>query len=296
MGDESVKVLVTGSSGFIGRYVMAEVLNQHGDPAGFDRPLDVRDAAALTAKADGCGGIIHLAGMLGTEEMFGHEAAAVTVNVLGSITVMDVAARLGLPLVIIGTGHKGQPNTYAITKGCAEDLALARAQWLGEKIAVVRAYHVYGAGQPPPAPWGPGHCRKILPVFACAALTGQPIPLHGGGTQMVDMIHARLVAQVLVTALAGPYGQVTEAGTGHPITVRQVALDVMKAAGRDDPACLQPIPPRRGEPDGAAVYARDPSPVIRDGQRWPWLLEETLDWYRAYATRPAAPAPAAVNA
>lgn len=274
-------ILVTGSDGFIGRYVTAELASRGRTARGYDRPRDVRDRAAMLAAAGGCDGIIHLAGVLGTEETFGGEAHAASVNILGSITVMDVAAALGVPLVLIGTGHKGQANPYAITKGCAEDLALARAQWLGEKIAVVRAYHAYGAGQIPPAPWGAGHCRKIFPVFACTALTGQPVPLHGGGLQVVDMIHASLIARVLTAAIDGPYGEVTEAGTGRPVNVRQVAAAITAAAGTRAP--LSEIPPRLGEPDAAVVFARSPSPLIRDGEHWPWQLAETLDWYRDYA-------------
>ena len=116
--------------------------------------------------------IINLAGVLGTPELFGSEHRAAQVNILGAVNVYDAAAKLGIPVVQIGTGHKGQPNPYAITKACAEDLGLARARWLGEKITVVRAYHVYGPGQLPGPPHGPAGVHKFFPTFACRALSG----------------------------------------------------------------------------------------------------------------------------
>ena len=118
------------------------------------------------------GAVINLAGMLGTPELLGDERAACEVNIIGAVNVYDAAARRGIPVVQIGTGHKGQPNPYAITKACAEDLGLARARWLGEKITVVRAYHVYGPGQLPGPPHGPASVHKFFPTFACRALSG----------------------------------------------------------------------------------------------------------------------------
>lgn len=273
-------VLVTGARGFIGRYVCEELEARGITYRAFDLPAhDVCDRNALLDVIALYDGIINLAGVLGTEELFGSEYRAAQVNVLGALNVFDVAAERNIPVVQVATGHKGQPNPYAITKGCAEDLALARACWLGQKIAVVRAYHAYGAGQPPPPPWGKGHAAKIVPVFACRTIQGKPLPLHGGGTQVVDMVHASSVARCLVDALGGPYGHVIDAGTGRGITVRRVAEDiVLTAAANTANMALHVVPPRRGEPPEAVVVAANPAVPAAEG--WPWLLSETVDYYR----------------
>ena len=133
------RVLVTGGAGFIGKAVRAE-LEQRGDVfVPFDHGHDVCDYEDVLNEAEDCQAIMNLAAVLGTVETFGTEHDVARVNVLGAITVADVAAELGVPMVQVGTGHKGQPNPYAITKACAEDLLLARAQWCGQPINVVRA-------------------------------------------------------------------------------------------------------------------------------------------------------------
>jgi nucleoside-diphosphate-sugar epimerase len=281
-----VKVLVTGSSGFIGQHVRAELTRRGHEPVPFDRPNDIRDAGALTILAQGCGGIVNLAGMLGTPELFGSEALAADINILGAITVYDVAARLGIPVVQIGTGHKGQPNPYAITKACAEDLGLARARWLGEKITVVRAYHVYGPGQLPGPPYGPAGVHKFFPTFACRALNGEPLELCGGGGQLIDPVHVSDVAVALADAIGGPYGQVVAAGCGKPVSVEQVATDIVVAAGpkpgrSPGQRLIVAAPGRPGEPRDAEVVAE--VPACRNP--WPYLVPETVEWYRQWLTR-----------
>jgi UDP-glucose 4-epimerase len=282
-----VKVLVTGSSGFIGKHVAVELILRGHDVVPYDRPhCDVRDRGALDLAVTGCGAVINLAGMLGTPELFGSEQAATETNILGAINVYDAAAKLRIPVVQIGTGHKGQPNPYAITKAAAEDLGLARAGWSGEKIAVVRAFHVYGPGQIPGPPHGPASVHKFFPTFACRALTSMPLQLCGGGSQLIDPVHVADVAAVLADAIGGPYGSVTEAGCGKPFTVREVARDIALECWQSQswpPRTSEPVnaPPRAGEPSDAEVVAAAPACV----NEWPYKIRETADWYREWLTR-----------
>jgi len=278
-----VKVLVTGSSGFIGQHMDAALEARGHEGIAYDRPVgDVLnpDRLEFACRMSHAEAIINLAGVLGTPELFGSEHRAVQVNILGAVNVYDVAVKLGLPVVQIGTGHKGQPNPYAITKACAEDLGLARARWLGEKITVVRAYHVYGPGQLPGAPYGPASVHKFFPTFACRALSGEPLELCGGGGQLIDPVHVSDVAVALADAISGPYGEVVEAGCGKPVSVEQVAADIAGAAGRI-PWRLAAGPARPGEPRDAEVVAE--VPVCRNP--WPYLVPETVEWYRQWLTR-----------
>ena len=275
-----MNVLVTGSAGFIGAYVRDALILTGHTMVPFDGEQDVRDARAVgkAIEEDSAEAVINLAGVLGTAETFGDgERQAADVNVVGAVTIFDAAARAGIPVVQIGTGHKGQPNPYAITKGAAEDLALARAQWKGERITVVRAYHAYGAGQKAFPPHGPSRVRKIIPSFICRALTGMPVEVNGDGTQLIDLVHVADVADVLVAAIGGPYGEVVEAGTGKATAAYIAATRVIEAC--ESRSQIVHLPMRDGEPEGATVVAADPACAAHP---WPWRLTETIEAYRAY--------------
>lgn len=266
-------VLVTGAKGFIGAAVCRELVARGIVAVPFDYPNDVRNVEQL-AKFAMVDGVINLAGILGTAETIGEEHEAAQVNILGALNVFD--AFRNVPLVQIATGHEGQPNPYAITKACITHLALSRAQWMGQKISVVRAYHVYGPGQKMCAPHGPSKVRKIVPSFVARALTGMPIEINGDGLQKVDLVYLDDCAKVLVDALQGPFGKVIEAGTGVTTSVIQAAHDVIEACGKKNPE-IRFSPMRRGEPAGAVVVADVPMCP----NPWPYKLAETVDWYRA---------------
>lgn len=268
-----MRVLVTGARGFIGKYVTNELVNRQHEPIIFDAPHDIRNYDEISDWIDKTDAVIHLAGILGTSETIGDEQRSVSVNIIGTLNVLDAVR--DKPVVLIGTGHKGQLNPYAITKGAAEDLALARAAWTGTKVTVVRAFHVYGPGQKVCPPHGTATVRKIIPSFVCRALSGMPIEIWGTGNQEIDLVYAGDVARVLVDSIDGPYGNVVEAGTGIATTVSKCADTIIKALNSTSKIEYHSM--RKGEPLDACVVASTPSCQ----NLWPYRITETIDYYRS---------------
>jgi len=234
-----VIVLVTGGGGFIGAYVEAALKAEGHEPIIFDRPSDVRETLDLAAVGP-VDAVIHLAGRLGTAELFGGFDEAVDVNVKGTQRVLEYCRQVGASYVGI-TMPEVWANVYQATKRCARILATAWHESYGVPVSHVCAFNAFGIGQK----YGPGHPQKIIPTFASRAWAGEPITIWGDGTQTVDLISATEVAKVLVAALDYGGDQVFDAGTGGEWTVNEVAKYVLEVTG--SPSEIVHYPMREGE-------------------------------------------------
>ena len=205
-----MKVLVTGSSGFIGAHLCAELTRRGHEPVPFDRPArDIRSAADLGWVMAGgdLGAVVNLAGMLGTPELLGAERRGLR----GQHPRRGQRLRRGRPARACrwcrsAPGTRGSRTRTRSRRRARKTWGWPARAWLGEKITVVRAYHVYGPGQLPGPPYGPAKVHKFFPTFACSALSGQPLELCGGGGQLIDPVHVSDVAVALADAIGGPYG------------------------------------------------------------------------------------------
>ena len=278
-----VRVLVTGGNGFIGSYVVENLKARDIEPLVFDRRAtadilgDTRDQVAVMEAVALCDGVIHLAGVLGTQETIQNPDPAVETNIIGGLNVFKAVRDYGVPCVYIAVGNHWMNNSYSITKTTAERFALmANKEW-GTRIAVVRALNAYGPGQK-------AHpVRKIIPNFVLPALRGEPIVIYGDGEQVMDMVYVPDVADVLVRALVmdhNHYSTIFECGTGRPTTVGEIAELVVKMVGSGS---IQYAPMRPGEPEGSVVVG-DPWTLRPLGVEKLTPLEEglkpTIDYYR----------------
>lgn len=276
-------VLVTGGRGFIGRYVVDELKRrgfgvhildrrqypgeQFGELSVFG---DIKDATLVTDAVSHVDGIIHLAGVLGTQETITNPRPAAETNILGGINVIEAAAQYDIPLVNIAVGNFWMDNTYSITKNTVERLVRMTAKYRDKSMVSVRALNAYGPYQVPVAPYGPSRVRKIMPSFACRALSGEPIEIYGDGSQVMDMIYVKDVAAILVTVLealdSGSVVDDIEAGTGNPTTVNDIADEVVSAvhAIADKTATVEHLPMRPGE-DPASVVLGNPETLEQFG-------------------------------
>lgn len=291
-----MRVLVTGGRGFIGSHTVKALQAAGHEPVVFDRQRngldvdqilgDIRDASAVTEAVAHVDGVMHLAGVLGTQETIDNPRPAAETNVLGGLNVFQAVAQYRLPAVYIAVGNHWMENTYSISKTCTERFARMFNNEHGTRIAVVRALNAYGPGQSVAAPFGPSKVRKITPSFVCRALTGQPIEIYGDGTQIMDMIYVEDVAHVLVEALElGPHpeGLAYEAGTGRRTSVLDIARKVIEEVGQGE---LKFLPMRPGEPAGSAVVGNPATLAPLMGTRKLTRLEDglkpTVAYFRDY--------------
>lgn len=291
-----VSVLLTGL-GFIGRHVCQELQGRGHAVTVLDRrpdlalaaslgvqPIigDVRDSTLMRQIVPCYDGVIHLAGLLGTSELVDDPSAAVETNINGALNVFQgcrAAGQLGrrTTCVHITVGNHFMDNPYAITKSTSERFAKMFNTEHGTDIRVVRVLNAYGSHQKHQP------VRKIVPTFIRSALDGTPVRVYGDGEQVMDMIHVRDVARILVDALFAPaVNGILSAGTGRHLTVNDIAKLVVEASGSLSEVIH--VPMRAGEPERSIVVGEPatlgclnifPQSLVRfeDG------IRETVRWY-----------------
>lgn len=275
-------VLVTGGNGFIGSYVVNELASRGMYPVIFDRhkpfPLvwdssavgrlrvdgyfgDIKDATLVNDAVAHVEGVIHLAGVLGTQETVNNPRPAAETNILGGLNVIEACAQYDVPLINIAVGNYWMNNTYSITKNTVERFVEMSKRYRGKVMGSVRALNAYGPNQKAPEPYGHSRVRKIMPSFICRALSGEPIEIYGSGNQVMDMIYVTDVAKILVSALelldsTGAI-ETVDAGTGRETTVNDIAEAVAKAvlATKDIQVVVNHLPMRPGEEEESVVKA-----------------------------------------
>lgn len=269
-----MKIAITGGSGFLGRATLAYAQTMGHAAWTFDR-ADGHDILGDLKGLYGAEAVIHMAGLLGTHELFDSIEEAIQVNVVGSLRIMEWCIKNDAHYVGI-TMPDVFPSIYTATKVASQRLARALHHSRGLKVSHVRAFNAYGPGQK----YGPGHPQKIIPTFATLAWHNKPIPIWGDGTQTVDLVHSFDVARMLVNAIAWADDEIFDAGTGVAITVNQVAELVIRVTGST--AGVRYHPMRDGEV---------PTHIVADGWKgWammgihpqfnPATLAEVVKWYQ----------------
>jgi len=219
--------------------------------------------------------VIHLAGVLGTAELFNDPHEAIDVNIHGTLNVLQWCEKNSASFVNI-TMPPVFPSVYTTTKICADRFASLWNMWRGVPTAHVRAFNAYGPGQK----YGVHHPQKIIPTFATLAWEGKPLQIWGSGEQTVDLIDTEDLAHMLVDATRWGDDVTFDAGTGVAFTVNRVAEMVNEITGNI--AGVEYLPMRDGEIETHIVAAGvgwdrlDWYPEFREDK-----LVETVMWYKS---------------
>lgn len=267
------RIAVTGGKGFIGSAV-ADAAEAAGHEVSFFDRRDGNDIMGPLDALEGADAVIHLAGVIGTMELFDSIEDAIRINVQGSARIMEWCLRnnaqytgILVPFVF--------PSIYCMTKRATADLASILHTQKGLRVAHVTAFNAHGPGQA----YGPGHPQKFGPTFSINAWNNRPIPVWGDGTALVDPVAVADVGRMLVDATDHDDDIVFDGGTGETMTVTEIAELVLKVTGST--AGIDYLPMRIGE---------TPTNVAATGLGWDRLtwrprlsldrLRETVEWYK----------------
>jgi nucleoside-diphosphate-sugar epimerase len=287
-------VLVTGGSGFIGSHVIDNLISRNIKVGIFDREKnnkyknpnikihfgDIRDYNSISEAISKYDGVIHLAGMLGTQETVNEPIPAIQTNIIGGINVLQSCRSYEKKGVYIAVGNHWMNNPYSISKTTTERFTLMFNKEHKTKIAVVRGMNAYGERQKHKP------VRKIMPNFILPALEGKPIIVYGNGNQRMDMIYVKDLADILIRALIvehDVYNTVFSGGTGIAPTVNHIAETVIQETNSSSE--LRHIEMRPGESKESIVIA-EPKTLIPLFDKIPKFttlkkgVENTVKYYK----------------
>ena len=141
------------------------------------------------------------------------------------------------------------PSTpYAVSRAAC-DLSLAAMQkHYNFPVVFTRAANVYGSGQ---------QLYRIVPKTIITALTGQRLPLEGGGLSTRSFIHAKDVAVGTLGAMvSGSPGDCFHLSTDRFISIKDLVALICNEIGVDMRDCVDIAPERPGK-DAAYILSSE---------------------------------------
>ena len=251
------QVVVTGAAGFIGRWVVDELLERgytvHGlddlsngsrrnvaafeDSEQFDLTVgDVTDQETVTdLMTDDIEACIHLAAEIDVQESLDDPQSHFQTNVIGTERVLEACRRTETRLALVGTcmvydmidseegideAHPVKPaSPYAGTKLAAENIAESYYHGYGLPVTVLRPFNTYGPYQKT------GMAGGVVSIFTSRDIENQPLKIFGNGTQTRDLMYVTDCARFIVdgTFSDAAVGEVINAGMGSDISINDLA-------------------------------------------------------------------------
>jgi len=267
-----MKSLVTGGAGFIGSNLVDHLIgighevividNEYSDvhdqfywnDKSQNYKYDIRDYEKTRPLYDGVDYVFHIAAEARIQPAIQNPIEAVSINSVGTCTVLQCAREAGVKRVMYsstssGYGMNNSPNVetqpddclnpYSVSKVNGEKLCKMYTSLYGLPTICFRYFNVYGERQPLCGQYAP-----VIGIFLRQRASGEPLTIVGDGNQRRDFTHVSDVVKAnVMTAISNPdseaFGQVYNVGTGTNHSINQIARMISNNVIN--------LPPRSGE-------------------------------------------------
>jgi UDP-glucose 4-epimerase len=267
-----MKSLITGGAGFIGSNLVDRLLgmghevividNEYSDAhdqfywndAAQNYKYDIRDYENTRPLYDGVDYVFHIAAEARIQPAIKNPIEAVSINSVGTCTVLQCAREAGVKRVMYSSTSSGygmnespnvetQPddclNPYSVSKVNGEKLCKMYTSLYGLPTICFRYFNVYGERQPLRGRYAP-----VIGIFLRQLASSEPLTIVGNGNQRRDFTYVGDVVNVNIMAAISDldpeaFGQVYNVGTGTNHSINQIARMISDRTVN--------IPPRLGE-------------------------------------------------
>jgi len=257
-----MKILVTGSSGFIGSHLTEYLVKKGYKVVAFDRYNsnnhygwlenskykkkiefilgDIRDYDSVNKAMKNCNCVMHLAALIGIPYSYLSPTAYIKTNVEGTLNVLESAKNLKLKQVIVtstsevyGTAIKKKlqesdelkaQSPYAASKIGADQLSLSYYKSFGLPVKIIRPFNTFGPRQ---------SARAVIPTILSQALNGNKIKI-GNLNATRDFLYVEDLCSAYVKVLRSKklFGEVTNIGVDSEISIKNLIKKISKILGK----------------------------------------------------------------
>ena len=253
-----MKILVTGSSGFIGSHLTEYLVKKGYKVVAFDRYNsnnhygwlekskykkkikfilgDIRDYDSVNKAMIGCDSVMHLAALIGIPYSYVSPTAYIKTNVEGTLNILESAKNLNLKQIIItstsevyGTAIKKKlrekdelkaQSPYAASKIAADQLSLSYYRSFGLPVKIIRPFNTYGPRQ---------SARAVIPTIVTQAILNKKIRIGNlNATRDFLFVEDLCVAYEQILKSNKLFGEVVNVGMNSEISIKNLIIKISK--------------------------------------------------------------------
>jgi len=267
-----IRSLVTGGAGFIGSHIVDHLLELGHEVIVIDNEsaesnekfywnnsaknykYDIRDYKNTRPLYEGIDYVFHTAAEARIQPAILNPIEAVSINCVGTVTVLQCAREAGVKKVMYsstssGYGFNEPPNDetqrddclnpYSVSKVSGEKLCSMYTNLFGLNTVVFRYFNVYGERSPISGQYAP-----VIGIFLRQRADKEPLTIVGDGEQRRDFTHVSDVVKANILAATKEvddkcYGQLYNVGNGTNYSINEIANIISDNQVN--------IPPRIGE-------------------------------------------------
>jgi CDP-glucose 4,6-dehydratase len=322
-----VPVLITGAQGFVGSWLAERLLDQHAKVVVLLRDVEPDARFNAEGVADRCvqvradltdyesltralnehqiRAVFHLAAqtIVGTANR--SPLSTFETNIRGTYTLLEACRGIGVvsnPIerIVVASSDKAYGRheqlpykedfplqalyPYDVSKAATDMISRSYAATYGMPVAVTRLANIYGGGDP--------NGSRIVPDTIAALKDGKQPVIRSDGSPERDYLYVEDAVDAYLTIAESlddreHWGKAWNAGTGEPVSVREIVDRLIRVSGVD----VEPDIQGQGTPHGEIDRQFLDSSAIKSELGWQpsWDLDRglsaTWEWYSAAGNR-----------
>jgi dTDP-glucose 4,6-dehydratase len=306
-----MRVVLTGGAGFIGSHLCDRLLAEGCEVLCVDNLLtgrreniahiadprftflqhDITTPLFVDGPVDF---VLHFASAASPVDYLAHPIKTLKAGALGTWVTLGLAKAKGARFVLASTSEVyGEPQvspqpedywgyvnpvgprgSYDEAKRFAEAMTMAYHRYHGVNTAIARLFNCYGPRMRPDD-------GRVIPTFLSQALRGEPLTVHGDGTQTRSFCYIDDLVEAIIRLMRSGVHEPVNLGNPEEIRVVDLARLIVELAGNGGPIVHTPRPqddPTRRCPDitrARRLLGWEPRVPLRDG------LIRTIRWFAA---------------